>query len=74
MRASIRRSVRRMPEGAYHRTLKAEAEVIEGSLGDLLWDLVIYKYALQRVVDALWDLDALPKKSQVHQMFYEMLR
>jgi len=74
MRAFIHRSVRWMPEGAYHRTLKAVAEVVEGDIGDLLWDLVIYRYALQRVVDALWDLDAIPKKSQAHQMFYEMLR
>jgi len=42
-----------MPEGAYHRTLKAEAEIVEGDLEDLLWDLVVYRYVLQRVVDAL---------------------
>jgi len=63
-----------MPEGAYHRTLKAEAEVVKEDIGDLLWDLVVYRYALQRVVDALWDLDAIPKKAQAHQMFYGMLR
>jgi len=40
----------------------------------LLWDLEVYRYALQRVVDALWDLGAAPKKSQAHQMFYEMFR
>ncbi|ADM27670.1 transposase, IS605 OrfB family [Ignisphaera aggregans DSM 17230] len=63
-----------MPEGAYHRTLKAVAEVIEGDLEDLLWDLVIYRYVLQRVIDVLWDLDVVPEKSQIHQMFYNMLR
>jgi len=35
-----------MPEGVYHRTLKAVAEVAEGDIGDLLWDLVVYRYAL----------------------------
>jgi len=74
MRASIRRSVRWMPEGAYRRALKAEAEVVEGDIKDLLWDLVVYRYAVQRVVDALWELDAVPKKSQAHQMFYGILR
>jgi len=63
-----------MPEGAYHRTLKAVAEVVERDVGELLWDLVLYRYALQRVVDALWDLGAVPKKSQSHQMFYSVLR
>jgi len=63
-----------MPEGAYRRTLKAVAEVVEGDIGDLLWDLVVYRYALQRVIDALWDLDATPKRDQAHQMFYNMLR
>jgi len=63
-----------MPEGAYHRTLKAEAEVVDGNIEDLLRDLVVYRYALQRVIDAVWDLDTLPKKSQAHQMFYAMLK
>jgi len=46
MRASITRADRVMLEGAYYRTLKARAEIIEGSANDLLWDLAIYKYAL----------------------------
>jgi putative transposase len=54
--------------------LKARAEVIEGWLNDLLWDLTLYRHALQRVIDALWDLDKLPRKSQMHQLFYPMLR
>ncbi|MEM0067367.1 MAG: hypothetical protein QW632_02965 [Ignisphaera sp.] len=36
--------------------------------------MTIYRYALQNVVDALRDLDKLPRKSQLHQMFYSMLR
>jgi len=74
MKVSIHRSIRWMPEGAYHRTLKAVAEIVEGDLEDLLWDLVIYRYVLQRIIDALWDLGEIPRKTQVHQMFYEMLR
>jgi len=74
MKASIRSGAGRMPEGVYHRALKAEVEVVEGDTGDLLWDLVVYRRVLQRVIDALWDLDAVPEKSQAHQMFYGMLR
>ena len=65
---------REMPEGVYRRALKAKAEVIEGNANDFLWDLTIYKYALQRCIDALWELDSIPKKSQVHQLLYPMLR
>jgi len=74
MRAFIHRSVRWMPEGVCRRALKAEAEVVEGDVRELLWDLAVYRYALQRVVDTLWELDGIPKKSQAHQMFYGMLR
>ena len=63
-----------IPEGVCHRALRAGVEVIDGGLNDLLWDLVLYRYAMQRVVDALWDLDKLPNKSQLHQLFYQMLR
>jgi len=74
MKVSIHRGIRWVPEGVYHRALKAVAEVVEGDIGDLLWDLMTYRYVLQRVVDALWDLDVVPEKSQAHQMFYDMLR
>jgi putative transposase len=74
MRGSIRQLAGRISEGAYCRALKAEAEVIEGNLSDLLWDLLLYRYAMQRVVDALWDLDKVPSRSQAHRMFYQMLR
>jgi len=36
MRGSIRLVDGRIPEGVYHRALKAEAEVVEGSISDLL--------------------------------------
>ena len=65
---------RQIPEGKHYRALKAEAEVVEGDLNDLLWDLAVHRHALQRVVDALWELDKLPNRSQAHQMFYAMLR
>ncbi len=63
-----------MPEGAYRRALKVKAKVIEGNVNDLLWDLTVYKYTLQRCIDTLWELDRIPKKSQAHQLFYSMLR
>jgi hypothetical protein len=66
MRGFIRQSARRIPEGVYHRALKAEAEVIEGNLNNLLWDLLLYRCAMQIVVDALWDLDRVPNRSQAH--------
>ena len=63
-----------IPEGVYRRALKARAEVIDGNTNDLLWDLNLYRYALQKAVDALWDLDKVPKKSQVHQLLYPVLK
>jgi len=63
-----------MPEGVYRRALKARAEIVDGDINDLLWDLNLYRYALQRAVNALWDLDKIPKKSQAHQMLYNVLR
>ncbi len=74
MRASITRLARVMPEGMYYKALKAKAEVVEGDINNLLWDLAVHRYALQRVVDALWELDGIPKKSQVHQLFYPLLK
>jgi len=72
--AFITRQVRVMPEGTHYKTLRAEAEVVDGGINDLLWDLALYRHALQRVVDALWELDKTPKKSQLHQLFYPVLR
>jgi putative transposase len=65
---------RQIPEGKHYRALKAEVEVVKGNFNDLLWDLAVHRHALQRVVDALWELDKLPNRSQAHQMFYAMLR
>ena len=73
MRACISLA-REMPEGVYGRALKGRAEVVEGVVNDLLWDLVVCRYALQRAVDALWELDELPREGQVHQLLYPMLR
>jgi len=70
MRGFVHRFARWIPEGVYHRALKAEVEVVEGDINELLWDLTLYRHAMQRVVDALWDLDRIPKKSQAHQLFY----
>jgi len=55
--------------------LKAEAEVVDGNLNDLLWDLTLYRHAMQRIVDALWDLDRVPSRSQMHiSCFITLLR
>jgi len=62
------------PRGRYCRALKAEAEVVEGDLNDLLWNLAVHRHALQGVVGSLWELDKLPKRSQAHQMLYVLLR
>ncbi|MFP3302106.1 MAG: RNA-guided endonuclease TnpB family protein [Caldivirga sp.] len=74
MRGFVRLSSWRIPEGARYRTLKAEVEVVGGNLSDLLWDLTLYRHAMQRVVDALWDLGEIPSRSQAHQLFYQLLR
>jgi putative transposase len=47
---------------------------LKETLNDLLWNLALCRHALQRLIDALWDLDSLPRKSQLHQLFYPMLR
>ena len=65
---------REMSEGTYYKALKVRGEVVEGNVNDLLWDLVVYSYALQKVVDALWELNKVPKKSQIHQLLYPILR
>ncbi len=63
MRASITRLARVMPEGTYYKTLKARVEAVNGDTNELLWDLAIHRYTLQKVIDALWELDRIPKKS-----------
>jgi len=55
----------------YRLALRAEAETKERE--ELLWELVEYRYNLQKLVDELWGLKELPGKSQLHAMFYERL-
>ena len=74
MKGLIRLVDGRIPEEVYHRALKTEVEIVEGSINDLLWNLAIYRYAMQMVIDALWDLDKVLSKAQTHQMFYNVLR
>ncbi|MFZ8783521.1 MAG: RNA-guided endonuclease TnpB family protein, partial [Desulfurococcaceae archaeon] len=47
---------------------------VEGDSNDLLWDLTLYRRAIQRAVDALWELDKVPSRSQAHQMLYNVLK
>ena len=63
-----------LPEGRRLLTLKARAILVDGDLRDLLWDMYVYRYALQKVIDTLWELDKVPSLSQVHQLFYRVLR
>jgi len=55
----------------YRIALKAEAEV--SNKEELLWELIEYRYNLQKMVDELWGLKEVPGKSQLHAMFYERL-
>jgi len=55
----------------YRLALRAEVEV--SNREELLWELVEYRYNMQKLVDELWDLKEVPGKSQLHAMFYERL-
>jgi len=55
----------------YRLALRAEAETKERE--QLLWELVEYRYNLQKLVDELWGLKEVPGKGQLHAMFYERL-
>jgi len=55
----------------YRLALRAEAETKERE--ELLWELVEYRYNMQKLVDELWDLKDVPGKSQLHVMFYDRL-
>jgi len=55
----------------YRLALKAETETKERE--ELLWELVEYRYNMQKLVDELWDLKDVPGKSQLHAMFYDRL-
>ncbi len=55
-------------------TLKAQGVLIEGSLEELREELYFTQRVTQHVIDALWELDKLPRINQAHQMFYKILR
>jgi len=55
----------------YRLALKAEAEVQNRE--ELLWELVEYRYNLQKLVDELWSLKEIPGVGQLHAMFYDRL-
>jgi len=74
MRAYIPRAARGMPEAPYMKALKAEAEVIGGSLDGLLLDLALYRYTTQKIVDVLWATGATLDRKSAHKQFYKMIR
>jgi len=51
--------------------LKAEAEVQDGE--ELLWELIEYRYNMQKMVDELWEMKDVPGRGQLHLMFNEWL-
>ena len=53
----------------YRLALRAETKDRE----ELLWELIEYRYNLQKMVDELWDLTDVSGKSQLHAMFYDRL-
>jgi len=55
----------------YRLALRAEAETKDRE--ELLWELVEYRYNMQKMVDELWSLKDVPGKSQLHAMFYDRL-
>jgi len=55
----------------YRLALRAEVETKERE--ELLWELIEYRYNMQKLVDELWDLKDVPGKSQLHAMFYDRL-
>ena len=67
-------SVKVVPRGEYTLTLKAQGELVEGSLEELREELYLTRRATQRIIDCLWELDKLPTLNQVHQLFYKLLR
>jgi len=55
----------------YRLALKAEAETKDRE--ELLWELIEYRYNLQKLVDELWSLKEIPGVGQLHAMFYDRL-
>jgi len=58
-------------QAKYRLALRAEVEV--SNREELLWELVEYRYNMQKLVDELWDLKDVPGKSQLHAIFYDRL-
>ncbi len=54
--------------------MKARAILVDGDLYDLFSELWYARREMQRIIDALWELDKLPTLNQAHQMFYQSLR
>ncbi len=62
------------PRGEKSLALKARAILVDGDLHELFAELWLARREIQRVIDALWELDKLPTLNQAHQMFYKTLR
>jgi len=58
-------------QAKYRLALRAEVETKDRE--ELLWELIEYRYNMQKMVDELWDLKEVPGKSQLHAMFYDRL-
>ncbi len=62
------------PRGERALALRARTILVEGDPYDLFTELWLAKREMQRIIDALWELDKLPTLNQTHQMFYKQLR
>ena len=62
------------PRGERMLALRARAILVEGDPYDLFAEIWLAKREMQRIIDALWELDRLPSLNQAHQMFYKRLR
>lgn len=62
------------PRGEKILALRARAILIEGNSYDFYAELWLTRREMQRIIDALWELDKLPTLNQAHQLFYKTLR
>ena len=58
-------------QAKYRLALRAEVETKERE--ELLWELIEYRYNMQKLVDELCGLKELPGVGQLHAMFYDRL-
>lgn len=63
-----------VPRGEYLLTLKAQGELIEGSIEELREEPYLTRTATQYLIDFLWEADRLPTLNQLHHAFYKQLR